>query len=85
MLLVFWFLYRLAKRPQPGWLVFAWFLVLSGVERFLIEFLRLNPVWHLGLTAPQWIALGGIGVGAYLLTQTVLTPRPAVVGQAVKG
>lgn len=67
MLAVFWVLYRLARKSQPGWLVFAWFLVLSGSERLAIEFLRLNPTWVLGLTAPQWIAIGGIAVGATLL------------------
>jgi phosphatidylglycerol:prolipoprotein diacylglycerol transferase len=38
MLVVFVVLYRMARRPQPGWHVFAWFLVLSGVERFGVEF-----------------------------------------------
>jgi phosphatidylglycerol---prolipoprotein diacylglyceryl transferase len=63
MLLIFWFLYRLARREQPHWYVFAWFLLLSGTERLLIEFLRLNPPFALGLTAPQWIALAGMTIG----------------------
>jgi len=67
MLAVFWGLYRLARRSQPNWYVFAWFLVLSGSERLAVEFLRLNPKWLLGLTAPQWFALAGIGAGAALL------------------
>ena len=45
MLPVFWVLWRMAKKPQPGWYVFGWFLVLSGVERFPIEFVRRNPIW----------------------------------------
>ncbi len=67
MLVVFVVLYRMARRPQPGWHVFAWFLVLSGVERFAIEFLRINPPWLLGLTPPQWFALAGVLVGAGVL------------------
>ena len=63
MLAVFVVLYRMARRPQPGWHVFAWFLVLSGVERFAIEFLRINPPWLLGLTPPQWFALASVLVG----------------------
>jgi phosphatidylglycerol---prolipoprotein diacylglyceryl transferase len=43
MLLVFLILYRMARKPQPGWMVGGWFLVLAGVERFLVEFLRRNP------------------------------------------
>ena len=72
MLVVFVVLYRMARRPQPGWYVFAWFLVLSGVERFGVEFLRLNTPWVLGLTPPQWFALFGILIGmTVLLAQRV--------------
>ena len=72
MLVVFVVLYRMARRPQPGWYVFAWFLVLSGVERFGVEFLRLNTPWILGLTPPQWFALFGILIGmTVLLAQRV--------------
>jgi phosphatidylglycerol:prolipoprotein diacylglycerol transferase len=69
MLLIFWFLCRLARREQPHWYVFAWFLLLSGAERLLIEFLRLNPPFALGLTAPQWIALAGMTIGITLIAR----------------
>ena len=48
MLVVFAVLYRMARKPQPGWRVFAWFRVLSGAERFAIEFLRVHQGWLLG-------------------------------------
>jgi len=67
MFVIFLILYRLARRPQPGWYVFAWFLVLSGVERFAIEFLRRNPVLAAGLTSPQWFALASIATGGCVL------------------
>jgi len=67
MLVVFIVLYRMARRPQPGWCVFAWFLVLSGLERFAAEFLRINQRWLLGLTPPQWFALAGVLVGTGVL------------------
>ena len=73
MLGVFVVLYRLARRPQPGWYVFAWFLVLSGVERFAVEFLRINTPWLLGLTPPQWFALASVLVGATVLA--VMRPQ----------
>jgi phosphatidylglycerol:prolipoprotein diacylglycerol transferase len=60
---IFLVLYRMAKKPQPGWYVFGWFLVLSGAERFLIEFLRRNPVWLLGLTAAQVLAIVSVAIG----------------------
>jgi phosphatidylglycerol:prolipoprotein diacylglycerol transferase len=70
MLVVFVVLYRMARRPQAGWYVFAWFLVLSGVERFAVEFLRVNPRWLLGLTAPQWFALAGVLIGSMAILAT---------------
>jgi phosphatidylglycerol---prolipoprotein diacylglyceryl transferase len=75
MLAVFGVLYRMARRPQPGWHVFAWFLVLSGVERFGVEFLRINPPWLLGLTPPQWFALTSVLVGGAVLAVQQMRSR----------
>lgn len=69
MLLVSVFLYRLARRKQSGWYVFGWFLLLSGTERFLVEFLRINQRWVLGLTPPQWFALVGILIGSMIVVR----------------
>ena len=67
---VFILLYRLASKPQPPWRVFAWYLVLSGIERFLVEFLRRNPAWLLGLTGAQWFSLVSAVAGLGLLVWT---------------
>ena len=69
-LAIFFVLYRLARMPQPGWHVFAWFLLLSGLERLAVEFLRINSTWLLGLTPPQWCALFGILIGLAVLIVT---------------
>jgi phosphatidylglycerol:prolipoprotein diacylglycerol transferase len=45
-------LWRLRDRVRPG-VVFALYLVLSGLERFLVEFIRRNKEVLVGLTAPQ--------------------------------
>jgi phosphatidylglycerol---prolipoprotein diacylglyceryl transferase len=50
--LVAWFLWTLRDRVRPG-VLFALWLVLAGLERFLVEFLRRNDVAALGLTLPQ--------------------------------
>jgi phosphatidylglycerol:prolipoprotein diacylglycerol transferase len=51
--ILFGILWKLRKRPAPnGWLFFL-YLVLSGTERFLIEFIRLNPSWLFGLSQSQ--------------------------------
>jgi phosphatidylglycerol---prolipoprotein diacylglyceryl transferase len=52
MALVAWILWSLRDRLAPG-LLFALYLVLSGLERFLVEFVRRNHEALLGLTAPQ--------------------------------
>jgi len=76
MLAVFVLLFQMAKKPQPGWYVFGWFLVLQGIERFFIEFLRLNPVLGLGLTGPQWIGIAGVIGGVVMILVT--RKRPAL-------
>jgi phosphatidylglycerol:prolipoprotein diacylglycerol transferase len=52
MCLVAYLLWQLRDRVRPG-VVFALYLVLSGLERFLVEFIRRNKEVLLGLTAPQ--------------------------------
>ena len=63
MSLVAWWLWRMRDRFRPGAL-FAFYLVLSGVERLLVEFVRRNHRIAIGLTAPQLesIALMVIGL-----------------------
>ena len=50
--LVAWALWRLRDRVRPG-VVFAAYLLLSGTERLLVEFVRRNHEVLAGLTAPQ--------------------------------
>jgi phosphatidylglycerol:prolipoprotein diacylglycerol transferase len=61
--LIAWLLWRYRDRVQPG-IVFAWYLVGSGLERFLVEFVRRNAEVAAGLTAPQLESLGLFVVGA---------------------
>jgi len=74
---VVWILWRLATRyDKSGWWTFGWFLILSAVERFAVEFVRRNPVWFAGLTQPQWVAIVSGVIGAGLVV--ALRKRPAV-------
>ena len=42
-LVVFWMLWQLGKKAKPvGWMT-GLYLVLSGIGRFLVEFVRINP------------------------------------------
>ena len=53
------------------------YLISAGLERFFIEFIRLNPRILLGLTEAQIIAIVLIGVGLYGLRQ--FRPREAAI------
>jgi phosphatidylglycerol---prolipoprotein diacylglyceryl transferase len=64
--LVAYFLWRLRDQVRPG-ILFALYLVIAGVERFLIEFLRRNEDVALGLTAAQLWSVGQFVVGAVWL------------------
>ncbi|MGH2569274.1 MAG: prolipoprotein diacylglyceryl transferase [Bacteroidota bacterium] len=61
----FWILWRMRTSTAPAGKLFTAYLMLAGLERFAVEFLRLNPRIGLGLSEAQWIALGLMLIGAY--------------------
>lgn len=79
--LIAWLLWRMRDRLRPGAL-FASYLLLSGAERLLVEFVRRNHRVLLGLTAPQLESIGLMVAGAAWLTWMVRRGglRPAPVG-----
>jgi len=56
--------------------VFGAYLVLSGISRFLVEFLRVNEPALLGLTQPQLWALVSLLTGVVLIVRTQYLNRP---------
>jgi phosphatidylglycerol:prolipoprotein diacylglycerol transferase len=70
-------LWRLRDRFRPG-LLFALYLVLAGVERLLVEFIRRNDDAALGLTLPQLISVAMILVGGGWLLRGLRAQRAAV-------
>jgi phosphatidylglycerol---prolipoprotein diacylglyceryl transferase len=64
--LVAFFLWQLRDRFRPG-VLFALYLVIAGIERFLIEFIRRNDDVALGLTAAQLESLVLFVIGAVWL------------------
>ena len=70
-------LWQLRDRLTNG-LLFALYLLLSGTERFLVEFVRRNEDVALGLTQAQLISLVMMIAGAvWLLLAFRRSPRPA--------
>ena len=77
--LIFVFLWKRQSTTQVVGTQFWWYLLLSGVARLGIEFVRINPALALNLSEAQWISLGLIGIGAVMLRKEHLNKRPAVV------
>jgi phosphatidylglycerol:prolipoprotein diacylglycerol transferase len=89
--LVAWWLWRMRDNFRPGAL-FAFYLLLSGIERLLVEFLRRNHRVLAGLTVPQFESIAVMIVGAVWLalllrsgglrgrgTRATTATKPAVV------
>lgn len=60
--LLAYFLWKLRDRVRPG-VIIALYLLFSGLERFLVEFVRRNSEVLAGLTAPQLESLGLAAIG----------------------
>lgn len=64
--LLFLFLWRIRTRPMAAGKLFGIYLIGAGLERLLVEFIRLNPL-YLGLSQAQWISVGMIAIGSMML------------------
>jgi phosphatidylglycerol:prolipoprotein diacylglycerol transferase len=62
-----WLLWWLGKKIRPiGWIT-GLYLVLSGLGRFLVEFVRINPRIYWGMSNAQVAAIGSVVVGAIVM------------------
>ena len=84
MLPIFLLLWFQRTRGHPDGFLFFEFMVLAGIERFVVEFWRVNEVVAFGLTAAQWIAivffvvgLAGIAWVRRESPRASATPQPA--------
>jgi len=50
------------------------YLILSAVVRFLVEFVRRNPAWLVGLTTAQWMSVGFTVLGVALVRHAAGRP-----------
>jgi phosphatidylglycerol:prolipoprotein diacylglycerol transferase len=74
---IFALLWTRRTRPAPDGTAIAWYLVLHGSARFLVEFLRINPEVALGLTAAQLMSLALVAAGTGFLLWARSAWRPA--------
>ncbi|MBS4029399.1 MAG: prolipoprotein diacylglyceryl transferase [Ignavibacteriales bacterium] len=64
--LLFFFMWKMRKKIVTSGVMFSLYLVLAGVERLLIEFIRLNSRILFGLSEAQLISVGLIVAGSVL-------------------
>ena len=66
-----WFLWQLGKRnlikPRPCGEIFSSYLILTGIARFLIEIIRINPRSFYGMSNAQTASVVSVLIGAILL------------------
>jgi len=69
-LVIFWILWKLGARcfksRAPYGIVFSAYLVLSGIARFLVEIIRINPKTFYGMTNAQTASVVSIVAGIIL-------------------
>jgi len=66
-LIIFGFLWKKRLSVKHVGSLFFTYLILAGIERFAIEFIRTNDKYILGLSGAQVITLLMIGIGTYFL------------------
>ncbi len=64
---IFAFLVAIRKKITIPGMLFGIYLVLNGIERFLIEFIRVNDRYAFNLSLSQFIALGLVAFGVILM------------------
>jgi phosphatidylglycerol:prolipoprotein diacylglycerol transferase len=66
-IVVCWILWKLGEKQKPiGWLT-GMYLLLTGIGRFLVEFVRINPKLYFGMSNAQVAALGSVVAGIVVM------------------
>jgi len=81
-ILIFWILWRIGARAlktqAPNGIVFAVYLVLTGIARFLVEIIRINPRSFYGLTNAQAASVVSVLAGVALFIYSIKAPRQKI-------
>ena len=67
---------RAARAVRPAGEVFGYYLIFTGVARFLVEFIRINPRSFFGLTNAQAASVVSV-LGGVLLLRALMRRAPA--------
>lgn len=81
--LIAWYLWQRGKVDRPVGMITGEYLVWSGVARFLVEFVRINPRIYFGMSNAQVASIGSVIAGVFLILWArrhphfiAQTPRP---------
>ena len=77
-----WYLWVRGRRDLPVGQLTGEYLVLSGVGRFLVEFVRRNERLYFGMSNAQVAALGTVAVGGFLILLAQRHRRTVISEQA---
>jgi phosphatidylglycerol:prolipoprotein diacylglycerol transferase len=77
-------LVMLRRRGTADRTVIAWYLVLAGGERFLIEMVRVNQVVLFGLTTAQLFSVAMVVTGLWLAVKKPAAPPARVTRRAAR-
>ena len=72
--LIFYYLYQKRTSVTIVGSLFFTYLILAGTERFIVEFLRVNEKYFIGLSGAQVISILMITIGAWFLIHPVKQP-----------
>lgn len=70
---MFFILWALRKKYSNTGAIFGLYLVFAGIERLLVEFIRINPLYW-GLSQAQWISIALILFGGWLFNKKRVSP-----------
>src|SRR5215471_7174474 len=81
-MIIAWILWRLGsasiqRRQQTGGRIFFFYLILTGVARFLVELIRINPRSFFGMSNAQTASVASVFLGLLLLISVKRKQAPA--------
>ncbi len=66
-LLIAWYLWRRGRTEKPAGQITGEYLIWTGLARFLVEFVRINPRIYFGMSNAQVASIGSMVAGALLV------------------
>jgi phosphatidylglycerol:prolipoprotein diacylglycerol transferase len=83
-LLIAWYLWQRGKVDRPVGMITGEYLVWSGLARFLVEFVRINPRIYFGMSNAQVASIGSMIAGVVLIVWARRHPHTIVQAQPRK-